>query len=184
MTIFGAPSIAELQDFVETKQYTVKQLTDAYLSFKDSWIAKNKNQHDDWIFDWRAFVARYEPAIRNAKIKIAAAGALVGVSNTLIPATDAYEEIRKALTRKNDGSYSKGDIQDLHNRLSEARGKDVRYDNQPQPKIDNDADKNIYNASNVAIKSVESVAKDVSKSPYTYVIAGMVGLGILVVLKR
>lgn len=182
MSILGMDvhSVAELKDLLEVKQYTVEQLTKAYQEHKEAWITANIVEHDAWLTDWRAFVARYEPAVKDAKEKILAAWVFTATPNELIPAEGAYDRLVKACTRSGTSVYTKGDLQDLHNRLSVARGRKVEYPNMPKSTAV-DVDLAIYSASDVAVKEIEKTAANVATSPYTW---ALVGLGVIIALKR
>lgn len=159
MTVAGMHSVAELEDLVKAKQYTVSQLTNAYKAFADKWQTMDRIGHDDWLNDWRAFAIRYEKAILSAKAVMTIAAGMT-LPNALIPAEGTYQEVLRACTRQTDGSYSKGDLQDLHNRLSQAREKEVEYPKMPQPGIHTDLDLTVHDLADSTLKGAQAVSKD------------------------
>lgn len=175
MTILGKWSVAELKDLVKAKDYDVKQVQDA----------RNLGQADAaWDADWAAFKSRYNDARTSAMLRIGEAGALLTVSDSVIPAQEQYEGILRALT-KTPGRYTDKDFQGLHNRLVTFLGHPIDFSEQPQPKAGTDTDLDAYRGADSAVKAVEAAAKGTreaatSKTAMTIAGGAVLALAVLV----
>jgi hypothetical protein len=171
MTILGQYTVAELEDLIAAKDYAVNQLSYAY--FGD---AGKHDLHKDptWPTDFTALSIRYN----NAKTKAQNLISALKVSNPLIPnnvipADAPYKSILKSL-RASPNTISKGDLQDLSNRLA-ALGIQTDYSAMPQPKSGSDIELSAFKAANVALAPLEHPIPSPTKHPTLWIV-GILGL--------
>lgn len=171
MTILGQYTVAELEDLIAAKDYAVNQLSYAY--FGD---AGKHDLHKDitWPADFTALSIRYNDAKSKAQNLISALKVSNPlIPNNLIPADATYKAILKSL-RTSPNTISKGDLQDLSNRLA-ALGIQTDYSAMPQPKSGSDIELSALKAANVALAPFEHPIPSPKKHPVIW-IAGILGL--------
>ena len=160
MTVFGQNSVAELRDLTNAKDYTVNQVQSGYDAFAHDWQAKDPETEADWKRDWTTFLVKYKAARALAAGAFGKAKVMIGVRDSLIPAPIEYAAILKAL-RQTEGVQTKGDLQDLYDRLV-AAGAKVDVSKTPQPKAE-DVDLSAYKAADTAIKEGKKKVKEAGK---------------------
>lgn len=131
MTILGLQTVAELRDLVEAKDYLVSQVQKAYDSHAVFWSNSDKEASKEWKSDWDSFRIRYKAARMVADSAFARAK-LSLASESVIPAEVEYRAVMRALTINPDKGYSRGDFQDLYNRLSAVTTIDTSKAPQPR----------------------------------------------------
>jgi hypothetical protein len=154
MTIFGSHTIGELKDLLRAKDNIAKSLEAKWFELAPRWQAANKSAADDWQADFQAFKERYQKARNSAQLKIDT-GRFIPFSDDL-PADEEYEGIIRALTVKRNGTYEKGDIQDLYNRIAKINGAGFGIPT-PQPQsVDRDLD--YYKTSGTVLTALDQTA--------------------------
>jgi hypothetical protein len=180
MTVLGQQTVAELRDLLAAKDYTVRQIEQAYAEFAPSWSSRDAAAATQWKADWTAFRKRYDVARAGAQHAIDFAK-LTPVSDSLLPADSEFQAVLRAL-KQVDGTITKGDLQDLYSRISSA-GKAPDVSQTPQPTAP-DADLRAYKAADTAVKTVEQAERAVAKSAESalspkVVVFGLLGLGLV-----
>ena len=180
MTVLGQQTVAELRDLLAAKDYTVRQIEQAYKDFASTWEKRDASAFTDWTADWHTFRRRYDAARASAQHAIDGAK-LNPLSDSLLPADAEYQGVLHAL-KQVDGTITRGDLQDLYNRIT-AAGKTPDVSQTPQPKAP-DEDLRAYKAADTAVKAVETAERAVAKSAENalspkVVIAGLLGLGLV-----
>jgi hypothetical protein len=173
MTILGQESVAELRDLVAAKDYTFGQIQQAYDAFAAQWKAQDPAGHDDWLSDWRARKAKYLAA-RVIAATAFARGQAAFVSETLVPAPIEYDLVLASLTKDAKSGVQKGDLQELFDRLSAARGAQVDLSRTPQPQA-TDVDLSVYKATDDLDKKTSGVMPYVAGGA----VLGLVGYALL-----
>jgi hypothetical protein len=138
MSFLGQMTVAELRDLIAAKDYTIRQIDAARSAF--NW--PDQSAANDWNNDWRILKAKYAAAKLFAETAFARAKMAVGVNEDLVPAQLEWDAVLKSI-RQNDNVQSKGDLQDLADRLQKA-GKSVDYSHTPQPRRGTDVDLNLF----------------------------------------
>lgn len=154
-------TVAELRELVAAKDYTVKQMFEAYIAIRDGWRERNAAELALWESDYEGFRARYGEARGIADMNIDAA-AWVPVPDNAIPAPDAWNAIMKAIRQNWDGTtggaLTRGDLLDLSDRIIKAGGR-PDYSKTPQPTAESDGALELFKAADVATKKIEAAAK-------------------------
>jgi hypothetical protein len=177
MTLLGKPTVAELKDLLAAKDYTIGQLDRAYADFAPTWVARDSAAFTDWTSDWNAFHKRYDTARTAAQRAIDFAKLNVAPESLLV-AEDEYGAVLKAL-KQIDGTITKGDLQDLYDRIAGA-GKTPDLSRTPQPAA-TDMDLRAYSAADRTLKAVEAVGKAAAKPAASLFTPRTVLLGFLCV---
>lgn len=133
MTVLGRATVDDLRDLIAAKDFTIKRIDEAFNRFLPTWGNRDPATANDWSADWAVFVQRYQRAHDVVELK-GWLGMSPPIGSSVTPAGDEYEGILRALTEKPGGGYSKGDIQDLYNRLVAAQKAPVDFTGMPQPK--------------------------------------------------
>lgn len=181
MTVLGKQTVAELKDLLAAKDYTVGQLDRAYADFAPTWVNRDPTGFVDWTTDWNAFHGRYEGA-RTAAQRAIEFAKLNPVGDSLLVADTEYQGVLRAL-KQVDGTITKGDLQDLYNRIA-AAGKTPDVSHTPQP-VAPDADLRAYKAADATVKAVETIGKDIAKPAASLftpknIILGLLCIGVVV----
>jgi len=137
-TEMGLYTIAELRDLLVAKDQEIDAMLNAYNAFAPSWHGSDA---DDFANDWHALQSRYASARTAASSAIANASSFI--PDNMNPADSEYRAVIGALIA-HEGTVSKGDLQDLYNRLSAAQKKPVEAPgfHVAQPTKGTDADLN------------------------------------------
>lgn len=182
MTLFGHHVVSELKDLLNTKDFVISKVearrgSPAFATMPDG----------TWDEDWATFKARYAKAHAKAMVKIivfdsdATKALSLGtnaVRASLVPCEDEYQAVLKALTRI-EGNISKGDFQDLYNRIDPTRT--IDFSAMPQPTA-GDADLAGFKAADGTIKAGEGAVKTVAKPIAAgAIVAAAAGIGIVYV---
>lgn len=181
--LFGHHVVAELKDLVSAKDFVIAK-TEA---FRATVAAPDAS----WDADWAAFKARYAKAHASAMVKILAFDSAftqamslgqAGVRSSVVPCEDEYQGILTALTRI-AGSLSKGDYQELYNRI-DPTGKAIDFSKMPQPTAV-DADLNVLNGATVATNTMDDIAaaalkkaKEAAKPVVPFIAGGAIFAGL------
>ena len=181
MSVLGKQTVAELKDLLAAKDYTVGQLDRAYADFAPSWVNRDPQGFTDWTSDWNALHRRYESARASAQRAIDLAKVNV-LGDSLIVADVEYHGMLTAL-KQVDGTITKGDLQELVNRIT-AAGKAPDLSQTPQPTAQ-DADLGAYKAADAAVKVVEGAGESLKKSAASLltpkaVVVGLLCVGVIV----
>src|SRR5215471_20284645 len=167
MTVANFETVAELKDLVAAKDYTISQLGKA----RDAFQWGDPAAASDWDSDFTALKVRYALARAMADAAFGRAALMLTTPNALIPAPLEWDAIIKAI-RQNPDTQTKGDLQDLSDRLN-AAGQKVDYSNTPQPKKGQDADLNVYKQADTVIKKGEDAAKKGTKKALPWVLGAL-----------
>lgn len=155
--IFNQYTVAELEDLLKAKDYAFAQLRAAFDGFGSSWQDSDSAAFNDWLHDWTAINDRYALARRNAQNAIDGASSIV--SHSVILADGQYKDVLATLSANPQAmGQTKGDFQDLNDRLAAAIKKPIAYPNMPQP-TSTDIDLVTYQAAGKAVKGIETAAK-------------------------
>jgi hypothetical protein len=149
-TLFGKWTVAELKDLLAEKNRLVAETESALSTVQSQWLARNPAEANDWLRDWQAFKTRYAAAVANA-------GSIPWAQFSLAPesyliADDAYKAVLRALSPV-PNTVTKGSLQDLINRLSNAGGR-VNHD-AIQPRRGTDADLNWYKRADTMARTLD-----------------------------
>lgn len=183
MSILGHHSAGELRDWLAAMDYQVAQIAKAYAAFAPTWKAQNAQALADWTHDWNEFQSRYGVAHALARMAIVKA-TLTPVPDSLIPVEDEWQRVHNALTQS-PGTISKGDLQDLYNRLAAARGTPIDMPKTPQPTAA-DADLHVFKAADAVAKGAEDLTHHLPPPPDTstkILIGGGIALGLALVVR-
>lgn len=161
MSLFGDHTADELRDLVKAKDYDIGQVQAAADAAGAAWQASDPLGYSDWLADWKRFRDRYAKARTTATIKLTAADILPG-PDSLKPVEGAWQGILRALSVV-DGVQTKGDFQELHNRLVAATNKPVDFSKQPTP-IAHDTDLAVYHAADTGVRAIEAGEKAAKKA--------------------
>jgi len=153
MTLLGQHTADELQDLVDAKDTIVSTLKREYDALAGAWQAKRPADDEDWRSDFERFSARYAKARKDARFALARAS-VTPLPGSAIPAEDEYEGILRALTVVRNGSYQKGDVQDLYNRLADFKGSSFAIPT-AQPRATSDLDARYYATSGKVLKAAD-----------------------------
>jgi hypothetical protein len=176
MTILGKATVAELKDLVANKDCVIAQLEKAYSAIVSNWASNDIAAQSDWFADWNSFMVRYGSARKTAEAAFTAAH-LTTTPNDMIEAQGPWDAILRAL-KQVDGTVSKGDLQDLDNRL-QAAGGNPDYSMCPQPTVNTDVDLNLYKQADTVVKVVTpAVGAAKAAIPWVLIVIG----GIVVAL--
>lgn len=175
MTILGQNTVDELRDLVAAKDYTIAQIDKAYAPFASAWRARDASAAEAWEADFAALRRRYAAAKVLAAEAFTRAQFTVGVRDSLIPASVEYDAILKAI-RKDPNVQSRGDLQDLSDRLA-AQGVRIDYAKTPQPKAV-DEDLQVYKGADTLLKKGEAAAEKAAKDWTPWLIGGGAVLGL------
>lgn len=174
-TVAGQHTASELQDLLNAKDHDLAELDRIQTDFLSKWQAKDAAAAGDWSKDWAALQGRYKAARAKAVAAITTANApavnpILGLAAT----ESAWGSVISALKQAGDpGPMTKGDLQDLANRLSDA-GSALNFETPtPQPQAP-DADLNTLNA--LAKADIAGVLTGENKNATAQKIA--IGLGI------
>jgi hypothetical protein len=184
MTVLGHHTVAELRDWLSALDYQAGQIANAHGAFAPTWKVRDAAALSHWEEDWQAFVARYGAARAKARAAIARAQFEIGVPDSLIPVEDEWNGVQHALT-KTPGTTSKGDFQDLYNRLAAAQAKPIDMSATPQPTA-TDADLNVFKAADATIRAGEAAGRELAPSKGTgamVVIGAGLALALLLALR-
>lgn len=147
MTVAGVPSVAELRDLVAAKDFEMAAMTKSYADWSPAWVAKDPAGYIDYTNDWDALQKRYASARHMADNDFSGVGTVIAsaaLDETQIPAADGWNAILSALKR-DPTTISKGDLQDLYNRIVASGAPSPDFTGMPQPKKGSDADLNLLN---------------------------------------
>ena len=171
MTILGQETVAELKDLVSAKDYTIAQLRIA----REGFSGFNAADAKDWDDDFSSLTRRYNAARLLAMTAFGKAS-ITPLPDDKIPAPLEWDAVIKSIRQDKD-HQTKGDLQDLSDRLSAAGGK-PDYSNTPQPRKGTDADLEVFKNADKLIKKGEETAKD--STPWiigaAIVVLGLLGL--------
>ena len=142
LTVLGQAhhTVAELQDLLAKDDHLILMMYAAYAPR----MADVAVQDPTWLADWGALQNRYSAAKDQATKAISNARLSVGTPNQMIPAEAAFQALAKA-TKQNPDRITKGDLQDLSNRLMNL-GISPDYSGTPQPRWGSDLDQIIRDA--------------------------------------
>ncbi len=122
-TVNGAQTIAEVQDLLKNWDARMADLGREVNAFSGQWRAADPTAFDDFDRDQAALSIRYNKASSDAKAVISDSS-WNPMPASMIPAQGAFDNIMKAIRQcyPPDGCpTSKGDFDDLYNRLSAAK---------------------------------------------------------------
>jgi hypothetical protein len=165
MTLFGNHTLAETLDLVKAKNYEIDKVNET--------VAGNGGKPPpdaDWNQDWTTLQGRYKEAISKVP-----SSPPFGISPNAYTTEDEYQGILRALQQV-DGEVSKGDLQDIWNRLTGEVG--PVEETVPQPTAP-DSDLQAYKAADKAVKTVEAAQSSITHSPLFWAAiaaAGVVGV--------
>ena len=152
MTIAGRHTVGELRELLAAKDNIAKTLDQKWEQLQSKWRSVNNAEAEDWLIDFDIFKDRYQKARRKAVTAISYYGAI----SDEYPVEDEYEGVIRALTVKRNGSYEKGDVQDLYNRIAKVNGGNFGIPT-PQPQA-TDADLQYYTSSGVLLDTLDQTA--------------------------
>jgi hypothetical protein len=141
-TITGDWSLAELQDLLLAKDDEIKAIQDAFNSTPSN-MWSSPSDYNDWRADWAALQARYWKAKSNALTAIVAGTKGFITDLTIQSGQTEYDAVLRAL-KKDPSTVTKGDSQDLFNRLNNV--KIVPPMTISQPSAYSDASQNLSDA--------------------------------------
>jgi hypothetical protein len=134
-TLFGDWSLAELQELIDAKDKEFQVLDSAYANTQSSqW--PNPQVQGDWVNDWTSLKSRYNQA-KSAALNVIS----IAKANFLAPplsmttAEPYYSNVIHAL-KQNPNTITKGDLDDVHQRLNAI--KPIPTYTVPQPSKAND----------------------------------------------
>lgn len=187
-SVLGKMTVAEADELIKAKDYDFTQIAQKYIQVGPNWRERNPAEYADFMKDYMALMDRWATAKQavQKKLTVLAAGFSL-LPNSAIPAQAEYDQLLEALTRT-PGRWQKGDIQDIHDRLSKAgiaaNVGPVVYPNQPQPKAP-DLDIKPYQAADVVVKKVETIGDELLSKKGLLIAGGVFGgLLLLNALKR
>jgi hypothetical protein len=145
--VLGQPSAQDVQDLVKAKDYQIGRIIDGYQAVKDAWDARDHAGHADWLIDWQNLEERYRLA------RLAAMMAIDTPFPKVAPAPGEWRLVLSALKQKAQfdfygnvsGPTTKGDMQDLYERLEKGAAANVTFPDTPQPTPGGDVDLNVMN---------------------------------------
>jgi hypothetical protein len=137
-TEMGLYTVAELSDLLKAKDEEMHAMDTAYNAYAPNWHGPDA---DNFANDWHALQARYASARTAATNTIANASSWIPAN--MNPADGDYHAVINSLIQV-EGTTTKGDLQDLYNRLSAAQKKPVEGPDfkVSQPTKGSDADEN------------------------------------------
>ena len=182
MTILGQPSASELQDLLKSHDYEISQIKVGYDKIRPSWEASDPAAAAAFAKDWADFQTRYTTASAVATGAIASMLGLTGFPSPQVSL--AWYAVLRAM-KQDDGTISKGDLQDLYNRLAAAGASSaIDLSKMPQP-TSVDADLETFKAADAATKKIETGAASLKSAGLTlwpYVLGGALAIGGTVLL--
>lgn len=150
----------------------MNDMANAVKSFGPTWQKSDPSGYTAWKSDYDTLVSKYNEASVVAKAEILGGHMTPLLSNDVIPAETGYQGVINSL-QQNFGTTTKGDLQDLFNRIQQAR---VSNGLQPyventlvQPTKGSDADLNVMN-------SIPAVPSSSKKKVGLALFAGAAGL--------
>lgn len=182
-TIAGQHTADELRDLLAAKDHDLSELDRIRGDFLPKWTERDPAAAKDWSTDYDALKSRYALAHSKATQAIAFAGR--GISNpvgqaapaSLLATESAWGSVLRAL-KQNEGSITKGDLQDLAARLKDA-GATLDMGPTVQPgKTDDDL--SALNA--LAVTDVAGVLAGENKNPAAQKLTIALGIGIALVV--
>jgi hypothetical protein len=185
MSFLGSNTVAELRDWVDALEYEFNQIHAAFLVTGPKWQAEDPVTYADWRRDYDALRLRYAKAhtLAVARLKNAASDVL---PETMASADTEWNALNRAI-RAVDGMQTKGDVQEVHNRLVTWHGP-IDFSRMPQPRPGTDFDLNTYKAADTTLREGEKAiaaagkALEMSTSTKLMIAAGSV-LGLVLLLK-
>ena len=166
MSVLGNPAIPDLQALIAAKDYALNQIGNAYNAFASQWAQQDLAAQADWFNDWGALLNRYGAAKQESSSWMAVESDLT-LTPSLTPVPQNYwDDILKAVQQSYPVSTTtKGDLDDLNNRLIAASGKNIDYSQMPQPPAD--ADLEILKAADVVLSPI-GLGPSASKGPLSF----------------
>jgi hypothetical protein len=137
-TFLGQPTVSELSDLLKAKDYEIGRIWQSYSAMKDAWWGRDQAAMSDWVSDWNGLNARYDKAKSIAKWTI-----WMTTVPSITPCPNEWQAILQAV-KQDKTKISKGDLQDLYNRL-QAAGAVVTFPRTPQPAKGSDVDLEVTN---------------------------------------
>ena len=175
MPLLGQHTAAETLDLIRAKDLTIFALDKARQE-------AGKAPDDTWEADRENFGARYEKARTIANGLIGASRvSLPLVGDEYRPVEPAYQGVLDSLS-KTPGTIQKGDLQDLWNRVENARGSAIPIDVLKLQPTAGDPDLKVFQASDTVIRKGEEAAK--KASPWLIVGGVAAGALALIALRR
>jgi hypothetical protein len=134
-TLLGDWSLAELQELLAAKDKEFQVLDSAYANTSaNQW--SNPQVQADWVSDWMALKNRYNQAKSTALNVISVANSnFLAPPLTMTTAEPYYTNVLRAI-KQNPNTITKGDLDDVHNRLNSI--KPIPAYTVPQPSKAND----------------------------------------------
>ena len=175
-TLLGDPSVYELRELRAAYDYEMSRLAGRWVEASPSWIAKDIAAAEAWRLDFEALQARYAAACVLADVAVARADAAI-VSDKAVGAPLEWEAMIRALRPVTRGT--RGDFRDLTTRLHEA-GYTATFPNVPQPNPDGDLQLQIFKASDVILRDVETA----TRAGAPVLLIGALALGALLIVTR
>jgi len=180
--ILGQYSIGDLDDLLKAKSYDIGRLQTLWTQLQGPWLSVDQIAANDWQADWNLFSTKWNNAASTASAIVSDAKA-TQAPIALMPANDIYLSLLHILKQK-DGVISKGDYDDLFQRLSAANLQlsnmgDFSNWNTPQAQ-NTDADIDIMQLSDHIIGSPSQHANWEEEAKKDLKIAGVIGLGVLI----
>lgn len=174
------PSIEDLRNLINAKDYELNQIYKHYMSFWQTWESFDLPAKLDWANDWNALLARYKKAKADVQLAFDMARGQPW-PDSIILAPDEWDIILRALRKnwdgKTGGTLEKGDEADLESRLQAASKVSSDFSHEPQPT--GDVDLSIFKAADKATRGIEAVASKI----VNYVPIGLaIGAGVLVLV--
>ncbi len=187
MTIGGNHTVAELRDWIAANDFVVGRIASGWAEIGPAWTAVDPAGAGAFGEQWAALRARYELARAGAEARFLLAKLDLFLPDSLSPAEDQWQAVARALERYPGGPQSPGDLQDLYARIAAARTQlgapAIDFTGLPQPTPGSDADLNLYQASDAAIRAGEAQLPS-SGTSWGLVLAGACGLGLYLAFRR
>lgn len=158
MTLLGQHTAAELRDWLEALDYQVNHVDAAFTAFGPTWQARDPASMQAWLADWKAFRARYDEAHKKAQHAVIVAHANPLAPDAVVPVEEEWQGVHLALAPA--PTTTRGDFQDLYNRLAAVRGTPIDLSQTPQPTA-TDVDLGAYKAAGAVIRAGERAARQV-----------------------
>lgn len=183
MTILGAHTVAELQDWIAALDFQISHVTAAVMG--------RGSAHPDfaaWSNDWNAMLLRYGAAHAAADTAIAVGSSLFSPPAAVLPAEGEWQGIERALNPDPGGPSMPRNYQGLYNRASAMVGP-IDLSDTPQPRKGTDVDLGVYKAADTTIRvgagAVHDAAHDLPlpDDKTKILIAAALGLGLVIAAK-
>lgn len=160
MSFGGTPTRVDVLALLKAKNYQVTQLGRAFFEIQTEWAARDRASYDDFLADYNALVSRWTKARddetdRFYVLPIEIAPALDGWNHLMHAVRQAWRDELPNPPPDQTPPVTKGDLQDLNDRLTAAGGK-PDYSNTPQPDARDDFDLRIFKAAGVILDTTKT----------------------------